>query len=79
MGPRRVGKTVVVFHFIKRCIDDGVQPRHLIYLDLQQPLFNGLSLEKLLDLAILAAKVILGFNIIRGKEQFYDFSATDAN
>ena len=57
MGPRRVGKTVVVFHFIKQMIEDGVEPRHLVYLDLQQPLYNGLSLEKLLEFALRAAQV----------------------
>ena len=57
MGPRRVGKTVVVFHFIKQVIDQGTEPSHLIYLDLQQPLYNGLSLEKLLDLAMQASQV----------------------
>lgn len=57
MGPRRVGKTVVVFHFIKQMIEDGAEPRHLVYLDLQQPLYNGLSLEKLLEFALRAAEV----------------------
>lgn len=57
MGPRRVGKTVIVFHFIKQMIEEGIAPQHLIYLDLQQPLYNGLSLEKLLDFALRAAKV----------------------
>ena len=63
MGPRRVGKTVVVFHFIKQSIEDGTEPRHLIYLDLQQPLYNGLSLEKLLELSLHAAQVQTGMPI----------------
>jgi uncharacterized protein len=57
MGPRRVGKTVVVFHFIKQAIDDGTEPSHLTYLDLQQPLYNGLSLEKLVELSLRASRV----------------------
>jgi predicted AAA+ superfamily ATPase len=55
MGPRRVGKTVLLFHFIRLLIGQGFDAKKIYYLDLQQPLFSGLGLEQLLQTAIEAA------------------------
>lgn len=53
MGPRRVGKTVLVFHLFKRLLEDKAKkPVDLIYLDLQQPVYGGIGLEKLMLTAI---------------------------
>lgn len=30
MGPRRVGKTVMIYHSIKKLIDEGVSPQNII-------------------------------------------------
>ena len=49
MGPRRVGKTVMVHHAIQALIDDGVPPRFIGYFSVDHPIYNGLSLEKLLE------------------------------
>ncbi|MYF97020.1 MAG: ATP-binding protein [Holophagales bacterium] len=46
MGPRRVGKTVLLYHVIKRLLEAGrYSPREIAYLSLDQPLYTGLSIE----------------------------------
>lgn len=57
MGPRRIGKTVILFQSIQQLLNDGVPPQHIAYFDLQTPLYNGLSLEALLDLFINASGI----------------------
>lgn len=51
MGPRRVGKTVMLYHTIKNLIDDGVNPQRIIYLSIDTPIYNNLSLEELFSMA----------------------------
>ena len=48
MGPRRVGKTVLIHHAIQRLLARGVAPRRIAYFSVDHPLYNGLSLEELL-------------------------------
>ncbi len=55
MGPRRVGKTVLLFHLIDSLLRNGVHPRSLVYISVEHPLFNGLDLEQLVELAQEAA------------------------
>ena len=47
MGPRRVGKTVLIFHSIQRLIQQGVSPRKIAYLSVETPIYNGIPLEQL--------------------------------
>jgi len=49
MGPRRVGKTVLLRHVIRRLLASGVPPDHICYLSVDHPLYNGLGLERLLE------------------------------
>jgi predicted AAA+ superfamily ATPase len=49
MGPRRVGKTVMIYHAIQALLDDGVPPRSICYFSADHPIYNGLTLEKLLS------------------------------
>jgi len=50
MGPRRVGKTVLIHHAIKQLIESSrVDPSHLVYFSVDHPLFNNLSLEEMLQ------------------------------
>lgn len=51
MGPRRVGKTVMLFHSIQRLIDDGVSPQNIIYVSVETPIYNNVYLEQLFNLA----------------------------
>jgi len=56
MGPRRVGKTVMLFHTIARLIGEGVDPQKIIYLSVDTPIYNNIALEQLFLLAIEALK-----------------------
>ncbi len=47
MGPRRVGKTVMIFHAIQELIDKGVDPKRIFYLSIETPVFNGIGMEEL--------------------------------
>ncbi|HKO95641.1 MAG TPA: ATP-binding protein [Pyrinomonadaceae bacterium] len=48
MGPRRVGKTVMIHHAIKGLLESGVTPASICYFSVDHPIYNELSLEKLL-------------------------------
>ncbi len=49
MGPRRVGKTVMVHHVIQSLLDSGTSPQSVLYVSLDTPIYTGLSLEQLLS------------------------------
>ncbi|OFV95870.1 MAG: ATPase [Acidobacteria bacterium RIFCSPLOWO2_12_FULL_54_10] len=49
MGPRRVGKTVMIHHAIQALLDEGVRPESICYFSVDHPIYNGLSVEKLLS------------------------------
>jgi predicted AAA+ superfamily ATPase len=49
MGPRRVGKTVMLHHAIHRLIADGAVPGLICYVSLDHPLYNGLRLDEIVD------------------------------
>ncbi len=49
MGPRRVGKTVMIHHAIKKLIDSGVEPKQICYVSIDHPIYNGLGLDDLLE------------------------------
>ena len=48
MGPRRVGKTVMLFHLVQDLIENEVSPKSICYLSIENPIYSGLSLEELL-------------------------------
>lgn len=48
MGPRRVGKTVMVYHSIRALIDAKIPKNRILYISLETPIYTGLSLEKIL-------------------------------
>lgn len=54
MGPRRVGKTVMLFHSIQHLIDSGIDPQRIIYLSIETPIYNGIGLEELMKLCLKA-------------------------
>ena len=55
MGPRRVGKTVLLFHLFQSLIDDGLDPRRLCYVSVEHPVYNGLGLDDLVRLGSIAS------------------------
>lgn len=50
MGPRRVGKTVLLYHIIQALIDGGTDPNHILYVSLDTPVYGRMSLEQLFGL-----------------------------
>lgn len=51
MGPRRVGKTVMLFHTIARLLSDGVPQQNIIYISVETPIYNKIHLEHLFNLS----------------------------
>ncbi len=51
MGPRRVGKTVIIKQTIDRSIQDSIVPaNNILFVSLDSSLYEGLSLEQILKL-----------------------------
>jgi predicted AAA+ superfamily ATPase len=48
MGPRRVGKTVMVYHSVRALLDADIPAQNILYVSLETPIYTGLSLEKIL-------------------------------
>jgi uncharacterized protein len=49
MGPRRVGKTVLLHQTIEGLINEDENPHAICYVSVDHPIYNGLSLEKILS------------------------------
>nr|WP_305069923.1 ATP-binding protein [Flavobacterium covae] len=47
MGPRRVGKTVMLYHTVQDLIDNNYDPKKIIFLTIENPIYNNISLEQL--------------------------------
>ncbi len=54
MGPRRVGKTVMLYHTVQKLIENGINAQKIIYISVETPIYNRTSLEELFDLARIA-------------------------
>ena len=50
MGPRRVGKTVMIRQTVQHLIDRGVSPSRILYVSVDTPTYIGVPLEGLLRL-----------------------------
>lgn len=48
LGPRRVGKTILIRHVIASLLVDGVAPQRIAYVEMDHPLLHGQSLETLI-------------------------------
>lgn len=49
MGPRRVGKTVMIHHAVQALIEEGVRPQNICYVSVDNPVYNGVSIDKFLQ------------------------------
>ncbi len=49
LGPRRVGKTVLVKQLIHEAIARGIDRNAILYASIDTPIYSGMSLEKFLD------------------------------
>jgi predicted AAA+ superfamily ATPase len=50
MGPRRVGKTVMLFHCVQQLLAEDVAPQKIFFIGIDNPIYVHLSLEDLLAL-----------------------------
>lgn len=51
MGPRRVGKTVMMLHSIQELIKENITPQKIFFVGIDNPIYMHLSLEDILLLA----------------------------
>lgn len=51
MGPRRVGKTVMMFHTIEQLIKEKINPQKIFFIGIDNPIYMQMGLEDLLILA----------------------------
>lgn len=51
MGPRRVGKTVMLYHTIARLISDGVPAQNIIFVSVETPIYSNIHLEQLFNIS----------------------------
>lgn len=51
MGPRRVGKTVMLYHMVQDLIETGTNPKKIIFITIENPIYNNIPLEQLFTYA----------------------------
>lgn len=51
MGPRRVGKTVMLHHMVQELLDNQINPKKIIFITIENPIYNHMGLEELFLLA----------------------------
>ena len=68
MGPRRVGKTVMIYHTIQQLMAEGVSAQNIIYISVETPIYNQIPLEQLFNLC----KLTLGKQS-NDQSQYYVF------
>ncbi|MCK4632319.1 MAG: ATP-binding protein [candidate division Zixibacteria bacterium] len=50
MGPRRVGKTVMIHHAIGNLLKEGVKPANICYISIDHPIYDSRTLDDLLKM-----------------------------
>lgn len=68
MGPRRVGKTVMLFHCIDSLLEQGVDPQQLFFVGIDNPIYVNLGLE---DILLLYQKA-MNLDTFKGCYVFFD-------
>jgi len=68
MGPRRVGKTVMLFHSIDQLLQEKVNPQQVFFIGIDNPIYVQLGLEDILTLC----KNALNLNNLKGCYVFFD-------
>jgi predicted AAA+ superfamily ATPase len=68
MGPRRVGKTVMLFHSIQQLLTENVNPQKIFFIGIDNPIYVHLSLEDILSLC----KQSLNQDNLKGCYVFFD-------
>ncbi|QWF72155.1 ATP-binding protein [Methylomonas paludis] len=49
MGPRRIGKTVMVYHSVRALLNSGIAANTILYVSLETPIYTGLALAGILS------------------------------
>ena len=49
MGPRRVGKTVMIHHAIAKLMKEGTPPRSICYISVDHPVYNNLDIDRFME------------------------------
>src|SRR5207247_2201522 len=49
LGPRRVGKTVIIKQLIHEGIKSGIDPNAVLYASIDAPIYSGISLENFIE------------------------------
>jgi predicted AAA+ superfamily ATPase len=57
MGPRRVGKTVMLFHSIQELLAEGIPAQKIMFVSIDNPIYMQMGLEDILLLAQDALKL----------------------
>lgn len=68
MGPRRVGKTVMLLHSIDQLMIDGIHPQKIFFIGIDNPIYLNLGLEDIL----LLCKDALKLQDLKGCYVFFD-------
>jgi uncharacterized protein len=68
MGPRRVGKTVMLFHSIQQLLIENVNPHKIFFVGIDNPIYVHLSLEDVVTLC----KQAFNQNNLNGCFVFFD-------
>ncbi len=67
MGPRRIGKTVMMYQAIQNLLDEGINPNKILYFSLDTPIFTNVAFDELLTYAL-----ALNGTTIEGCYVFFD-------
>lgn len=68
MGPRRVGKTVMLYHLIQSLLSQNINPRRILFITVENPIYNNLSLDTLFSYGRRAA----GVDLLQGWYVIFD-------
>ena len=68
MGPRRVGKTVMMYHTIAQLIDEGINAQRIFFIGIDNPIYINLGLQDILDMCQKA----IGNSELKGTYVFFD-------
>jgi predicted AAA+ superfamily ATPase len=68
MGPRRVGKTVMLYHLVQDLIESSKSKNKIIFITIENPIYNNILLEELFRLA----KEAVGINDNSGWTVIFD-------
>jgi uncharacterized protein len=68
MGPRRVGKTVMLFHSIQQLLSEEINSKKIFFIGIDNPIYVHLSLEDILNLC----KQSLNHDNLNGCYVFFD-------